>query len=92
MASDDICSPGDQEHSLWRATTDSSTDRPQFSPQNPNFDNPNPKIDRKHYLLIFYNIDIIFFTLILGITYTFNYLIEFKPNFYNIKNSQQRRD
>jgi len=67
--------------------TDISTNRHQFTPQNPNFDNPNPKIDKKHYLLLFYNLDIIFFTLIHGITYTFNNLIEFKPNFYNIKNS-----
>jgi len=28
--------------------TDSFTNRPQFSQQNPNFDNPKPKIDRKH--------------------------------------------
>jgi len=28
-----------------------------------------------------------FLTLIHGITYTFNNLIEFKPNYYNIKNS-----
>jgi len=44
----------------------------------PNFDNPNLKIDRKRYLLLFYNLDINFFTLIQGITYTFNNLIEFK--------------
>jgi len=28
VASDDIYSPGDQEYSLWRAMSDSSTDRP----------------------------------------------------------------
>jgi len=55
-ASDDICSLGEVEHSPWRATTDRSTNRPLFSLQNPNFDNPNPKIDRKHYLRLFYNL------------------------------------
>jgi len=59
-ASDDIYSLGEFEHSLWRATTDRSTKRPMFSLQNPNFDNPNPKIDRKYYLLLFYNLDITF--------------------------------
>ena len=56
-ASDDFYSLGEFEHSPWRATTDRSTNRPLFSIQNPNFDNPNPKIDRKHYLLLFYNLD-----------------------------------
>ena len=58
--SDDICSLGGVEHSPWRATTDRSANRPLFSLQNPNFDNPNPKIDRKHYLMLFYNLDITF--------------------------------
>jgi len=58
--SDDIYSLGEFDHSLWRATTDRSTNRPLFSLQNPNFDNLNPKIDRKHYLLLFYNLDITF--------------------------------
>jgi len=31
-------------------------------------------------------------TLIHGITYTFNNLIEYKPNFYNIKNSTKQHD
>jgi len=55
-ASDDICSLCEVEHSPWGATTDRSANRPLFSLQNPNFD--NPKIDRKHYLLLFYNLDI----------------------------------
>jgi len=53
-ASDGICSLGEFEHSPWRATTDRSANRPLFSLQNPNFD--NPKMDRKHYLLLFYNL------------------------------------
>jgi len=59
-ANDDIFSLGEVEHSSWRATTDRSANRPLFSLQNPNSDNPNPKIDRKHYLLLFYNLDITF--------------------------------
>jgi len=58
--SDDICSLGEVEHSPCRATTDRSANRPLFSLQNPSFDNPNPKIDRKHYVLLFYNLDITF--------------------------------
>jgi len=42
-ASDDICSLGVFEHSLWRATTDRSANRPLCSLQNPNFDNPKPQ-------------------------------------------------
>jgi len=55
-ASNDFYSLGEFEHSPWRATTDRSANRPLFYLQNPNFD--NPKIDRKHYLLLFYNLDI----------------------------------
>jgi len=50
-ASDDFYSQDEFEHSLWRATTDRSANRPLFSLQ-------NPKIDRKHYLLLFYSLDI----------------------------------
>jgi len=57
-ASDDICSLGEFDHLPWRATTDRSANRPLFSLQNPNFDNPKPKKDRKHYLLLFYHLDI----------------------------------
>jgi len=42
-ASDDICSLGEIEHSPWRATIDRSANRPLFSLQNPNFDNPKPQ-------------------------------------------------
>jgi len=42
-ASDDIFSRSEVEHSLWRATTDKSANRPLFSLQNPNFDNPKPQ-------------------------------------------------
>jgi len=41
--SDDICSLGEVEHSLWRVTTDRSANRPLFSLQNLNFDNPKPQ-------------------------------------------------
>jgi len=54
----DIYSLGEYDYSPLRAMTDNSTNRHQFSPKNPNFDNPNPKIDRKHYLLLFYNLNI----------------------------------
>jgi len=42
-ANDDICSLGEVEHSPWRATTDRYANRPLFSLQNPNFDNPKPQ-------------------------------------------------
>jgi len=42
-ASDNICSLGEFEHSPWRAMTDRSANRPLFSLQNPNFDNPKPQ-------------------------------------------------
>jgi len=42
-ASDDYYSLGEVEHSSWRATTDRSSNRPLFSLQNPNFDNPKPQ-------------------------------------------------
>jgi len=42
-ASNDFYSLGKVEHSSWRATTDRSANRPLFSLQNPNFDNPKPK-------------------------------------------------
>jgi len=42
-ASDDICLLGEFEHSPWRATTDKFANRPLFSLQNPNFDNPKPQ-------------------------------------------------
>jgi len=42
-ASDDICSLGEFEHSPWRATTHRYANRPLFSLQNPNFDNPKPQ-------------------------------------------------
>ena len=41
--SDDICSLGEIEHSPWRAMIDRLVNRPLFSLQNPNFDNPKPK-------------------------------------------------
>jgi len=42
-ASDDFYSLGEVEHSSLRATTDRSANRPLFSLQNPNFDNPKPQ-------------------------------------------------
>jgi len=39
-ASDDFCSLAEIEHSSWRAMTDRSANRPLFSLQNPNFNNP----------------------------------------------------
>jgi len=42
-ASDDTYSLGEFEHSSWRATTDRYVNRPLFSLQNPNFDNPKPQ-------------------------------------------------
>ena len=33
-----------------------------FSPKNPNFIYPNPKFDRKHYLRLFYNLNINLYT------------------------------
>jgi len=42
-ASDDFYSLGEDEHSSWRAMIGRSTNRPLFSIQNPNFDNPKPQ-------------------------------------------------
>jgi len=57
-ASDDIFSLGKIEHSLWRAITDRSANRPLFSLKTLILTTPNPNNDRKHYLLLFYNLDI----------------------------------
>ena len=57
-ASNDFYSLGEFEHSSWRATTDRSANKPLFSLQTLILTTPNPKIDRKHYLLLFYNLDI----------------------------------
>jgi len=57
-ASDDIFSLRKIEHSPWRAIPDRSANRPLFSLKTLILTTPNPKIDRKHYLLIFYNLDI----------------------------------
>jgi len=59
-ASDDIYSLGKFEHSSWRATTDRSANRPLSHSKTLILTTPNPKIDRKHYLLLFYNLDITF--------------------------------
>jgi len=57
-ASDDYYSLGEVEHSPWRAMTDRSANRPLFSLKTLILTTPNPKIDKEHYLLIFYNLDI----------------------------------
>jgi len=72
--------------------TDRSTNRSLFSLQNPNFDNPNPKIDRKHYLLTFYNLDITFLHQFMELPTLSTNFIEFKRNFYNLKTQQQPYD
>jgi len=57
-ASDDICSLGEFEHSPWRATTDRSANNLCSHSKTLILTTPNPKIDRKHSLLLFYNLDI----------------------------------
>jgi len=57
-ASDDIFSLGEIEHSSWRVMTDRSTNRPLSHSKTLISTTPNPKTDRKHYLLLFYNLDI----------------------------------
>jgi len=57
-ASDGIFSLGEIEHSPWRAMTDRSTNRPLFHSKTLISTTPNANTDRKHYLLLFYHLDI----------------------------------
>jgi len=57
-ASNDIFSLGEIEHSPWRAMIDKSTNKPLSHSKTLISTTPNPKTDRKHYLVIFYNLDI----------------------------------
>jgi len=57
-ASDDIYSLGEVEHSLWRATTDRSRTNLCSHSKTHILTTQTPKIDRKHYLRLFYNLDI----------------------------------
>ena len=50
------------------------------------------KIDRKHYLLLFYNLDITFLHLFMELPTLLTNFIEFRPNFYNLKTQQQQHD